>query len=124
MQNTEFIFVKFIDPLPLIIASDILGFIYIWSLQTEKSDNELLVKWKNMFTIEKAALVTYINYIYWDKGNQLHLILGDETGYIRILSLSSMLEKLCINPFNNKEQNKNMYRRENVLYIYIVIVFT
>ena len=60
---------KFIDPLPLIIASDILGFIYIWSLQTEKSDNELLVKWKNMFTIEKAALVTYINYIYWEKGN-------------------------------------------------------
>ena len=46
---------KFIDPLPLIIASDILGFIYIWSLQTEKYDNELLVKWKNMFTIEKAA---------------------------------------------------------------------
>jgi len=41
-----------------------------------------------MFTIEKAAQVTYINYIYWDKENQLHLLLGDETGYIRILNLS------------------------------------
>ena len=68
-----------------------------------------------MFTIEKAAQVTYINYIYWATENQLHLILGDETGYIRILNLSSMLDKLEINPSNNKEQNKNMYRRENVL---------
>lgn len=56
-----------------------------------------------MFTIEKAAQVTYINYIYWAADNLLHLILGDETGYIRILNLSSMLEKLEINPSNNKE---------------------
>lgn len=40
-----------------------------------------------MFTIQKASQVTYIDYEYDKTLNHLHIIMGDETGYIRILDI-------------------------------------
>ncbi|EWS75142.1 cyclic nucleotide-binding domain protein (macronuclear) [Tetrahymena thermophila SB210] len=109
----EIVMIKILDPFPLIAGADSSGFIYVWGLkQSDYYNGKLLIKWKNMFTIQKAAVITSMDHQVIVKDNQvkLDLILGDEIGYIRFLNLNELLNEFQIKPFNSPEENRNLKR--------------
>ncbi|KRX08309.1 WD40-repeat-containing domain [Pseudocohnilembus persalinus] len=115
IQYQSMYHMKFLDPFPLLATADIAGYIYVWSTQPLEFQNQLLLRWKNMFTISKISQVTSLNYDYDEINNKLHLVLGDETGYVRILDISEVLKQFLIQPERKMEQ-QNMFRQNNYNY--------
>ena len=50
-EMNEIIALKILNPYPLILCSDNIGQIFLWTTKPYKHENKLLITWKNMFTI-------------------------------------------------------------------------
>lgn len=65
-----------------------------------------------MFTIQKASQVTYIDYEFTQEKQILTILMGDETGYVRVLDVSFIIKSFELKPIIPKEENRNMMRKE------------
>lgn len=86
--GSQFVNVVFLDPLPMLIASDVTGNIYIWATRPHRYQNKLLVKWKNFDAKGVHAQVTAITYEFVESINRLLIVIGDEKGFLKIFDAS------------------------------------
>lgn len=78
-----------------------------------------MAHWKNMYSIQKSSQITYIYPVYTEATQDCLIILGDEYGYIRIISLTEFLSDNNIAPLRPDEvEKKNPYRIEDYHYNY------
>lgn len=110
--------VEFIEPFPLVIASDIKGSIYLFTTKYYlKAPHCLLAHWKNMYSIQKSSQITYIFPMYDANTHDCQIILGDEYGYIRIIAITDFLKEHGFVPLTQEQVgNKNPYRIEDYHY--------
>lgn len=110
----EVLYLKFLDPYPLLACSDHHGHIVIYivlsndlALPANQSKSCAII-WKNMFTIMKASPVYSIEFNYIDTS----LLIGDENGDIRILSITQIIKSCQIKKIRHSDiaQNKNPHR--------------
>ncbi|CAD8131806.1 unnamed protein product [Paramecium pentaurelia] len=110
----EVLFLKFLDPYPLLACSDHHGHIVIYIVLSNdfalpaSQSKSCAVIWKNMFTIMKASPVYSIEFNYIDSC----LLIGDENGDIRILSITQIIKSCQIKKIKHSDiaQNKNPHR--------------
>lgn len=59
-----------------------------------------------MFTNEKVASVTAIDYFYDEKENNVYLCIGDEMGVVRIVHFGKIIKDMGLKPTNMQAENK------------------
>jgi len=110
-HTNEITLVKFIPPFPLLITCDNTGELMLWLTIPHDEGNKLLIKWRNMFTLQKMCPITSIDSCYDDKKKSLKIIVGDEMGYVRIQDASQLLTEIDIKPIDvTKNIKRNPWR--------------
>lgn len=104
-HTNEITIVRFIPPFPLLITADNTGELFLWLTIPHKFGNKLLLKWRNMFTLQKMCPITSIDSYYDEKEKKLLIIVGDEMGYVRIQDVSQLLDGYDIEPINVVKTN-------------------
>ncbi|CAD8046473.1 unnamed protein product [Paramecium sonneborni] len=110
----EVLYLKFLDPYPLLACSDHQGQIVIYIVLSNdlalppNQSKSCAVIWKNMFTIMKASPVYSIEFNNIDTC----LLIGDENGDIRSLSISQIIKNCNIKKIKHSDiaQNRNPHR--------------
>ncbi len=83
-HTSEVSIVKFIKPFPLLMTADNSGQLYLWVTKPHPLAGSCLVAWRNMFTLQKMCPITSIDSYYNEKTGEFLIIIGDETGYVRV----------------------------------------
>jgi WD40 repeat protein len=108
-HTNEVSIVRFINPFPLLITADNTGELYLWLTIPHEEGNKLLVKWRNMFTLQKMCPITSLDSFYDKEDNTLKIVIGDEMGYVRIQDASQLFELIDLQPVdvvaNNLKRN-------------------
>lgn len=94
----EVAIVKFINPFPLLLTWDNVGEMMLWLTLPHPEGNQLLVKWRNMFTLQKMWPITSIDSFYDMDKKILKLIIGDEMGWVRIQDASQLFDEIDLKP--------------------------
>ncbi len=68
-----------------------------------------------MFTIQKPSPVTCLTHLL--QGDEILLVLGDEVGYLRVLRLKELLDRMSVTLIKDSNiHNRNPYRIEDKVY--------
>ena len=103
----EVTIVRFIPPFPLLITWDNTGELILWLTIPHPLGNMILLKWRNMFTLQKMWPITSIDSFYDEKNRSLKIIIGDEMGSVRIQDASTLFEdeEIKLKPIDVVEGN-------------------
>jgi hypothetical protein len=83
----------------------------LWLTLPHDDGNKLLIKWRNMFTLQKMCPITSIDSYYDPIRKTLKIIIGDEMGFVRIQDASQLFEEIDLKPINvTKNSKRNPWR--------------
>ena len=103
--------IRFLNPFPCIVSSDLSGYLYFWAVPPSKRKNTLLLKVGNIVPSEISDHdLSPVRSILWDK-NCRRILTGDDNGFIKIWEVDSFtgkLEKLGKNNETAHEIQKNL----------------
>lgn len=93
-HNSEVTMVHFIKPYPLLVTADSSGVICIWLIKKQREAKTCVVYWVNDFDFSKQCPITAIDSFIDVDMQRIHLLLGDDAGYVRIHDLSAILKEV------------------------------
>ena len=98
-HKSEVTLVHFIDEFPLLLTSDLDGHLYIWHTDdkaTGDTSYACVLQWSNTPGVMRTSLITTIDSYYkpaaGKQPRQFLLVLGDETGMVRIEDIGAILD--------------------------------
>jgi len=116
----EVTIVKFLKPFNVLLAADNTGWIHIWLLAYpgHAEDKKLIVSWRNNHSLEKVSPITAIDSYYDEKKGEYIMIMGDESGMVKIQDLTPIIREYNLKPIdsvtNNTKRNPHRYMQEEV----------
>ena len=95
-HETEVSLVKFLFPFPLLLTSDLSGYMYIWLTKPHEKAGACVLQWRNQQNLKDKCPITAVDCYY--NGNpgekKFWLFQGDESGSIRVQDLWKCIEEV------------------------------
>jgi WD40 repeat protein len=108
--------VKFLKPFPVLLTADNTGWIHIWLLDLPPHNTQgkkLIVSWRNNHSLEKVSPLSAIDSYYNPKSGEFWMIMGDESGMVKIQDLSPIIREYNLKPVDvvtgNTKRNPHRY---------------
>ena len=84
--------VRFIKPFPLLLTSDSAGQVYIFLTAPHPNKGTCIVNWRNNYTLKSNSPITAIDTYYNEDEGKFLLLIGDDTGTVRVQDISAILK--------------------------------
>ena len=91
-HDTEVSIVRFLKPFPLLLTSDISGYMYIWLTKPHEKAGECVLQWRNQQNLKDKCPITAVDSYYNEEEQQFWLFQGDESGQIRVQNLWACID--------------------------------
>ena len=83
-HDTEVSLVRFLKPFPLLLTSDINGYMYIWIVKPHPMAGKCVLRWRNQQNLKDKCPITAVDCYYNKEERKFWLFQGDESGQIRV----------------------------------------
>lgn len=90
--------VKFLKPFQLLLVADNTGWIHIWLIELQKQKPKCIVSWRNNHSLEKVSPISAVDSFFNASTNEYFLIMGDESGMVKIQDLSIIIRHFNLKP--------------------------
>ena len=107
--------VKFLKPFPVILIADNTGWIHIWLISPHPDGKKCIVSWRNNHSLEKVSPISSIDSYYNAERNEYIMLMGDESGMVKIQDLSPIILEFDLKPIDivtgNTKRNPHRYMK-------------
>lgn len=110
-HKDEVTIVKFLNPLPLLLTADSKGVMFIWLVRDLPEGRKCIIRMENTQSMTTSNPLTAVDSFYDEHSGTFLLLIGDETGWIKIQDISIIPKTYNLKPLDfSKEAKRNPWR--------------
>ena len=110
-HKDEVTIVKFLNPLPLLLTAVSKGVMFIWLVRDLPEGRKCIIRMENTQSMTTSNPLTAVDSFYDEHSGTFLLLIGDETGWIKIQDISIIPKTYDLKPLDfSKEAKRNPWR--------------